>query len=1341
MSLEDSGIHALNEDGGGRGEGEDAALADRGMVKAGLQNPEEWLKILFELAPDACYVHDLEGNIVDSNSAAEEMLGYERSELLGKNLMKLGLLPEEEVPKAAEALARNVQGEPTGPDEFALKQRDGTQFAVELRTFPIKTEGQDLVLAVARDIGDRKPAQDESQKTPDVLEGEVLELRAELAGVRQQLEREIADHERATTALSQSERRFRAVVENSSDAVVILDESGKTSYASPSVARVFGVPPEAAVGDGVLEHIHPDDLLRVGEQFDQVLRKPGGTLCTEVRVEYEAGSYRDVEATVRNLIDDPAVGGVVINVRDITERKAAEDALRESEAKYSAVVEQATDAVVILQDGLVKFVNRAYEEITGYPMEETVGLPFADMLAPESRDEGIERYESRLQSGQASAVYETKTLCKDGTTKELEASSVVIQYEGESAVMAIVRDVTERKRADQALRDSEELYRGLFEGVLEAIITVTPDGTVTSMNPALEVITGWSRDELMGGQFASYVHPDDLAMIAESFRATLEGEIDYQRFETRILCKSGEYKVLEIAGKPRLSDGEIVEFMAVAHDVTERNRAEAALRESEERYRLLAENLSDVIWTMDADFRNTYVSPSITRLVGWSPEEAAIMPLEERVTPVSLELAMQVMAEEQAEEHSGREPQRSVSLELEVYCRDGSTKWTDNRISYLRDSEGQISGYLGVTRDITDRRAAEEALRESERRYRVVTENVTDVIWIVDMNLQPTYVSPSVEAVFGYSVDEWMTDVGGRLLSPASFAKGMKVLEKEMAAEGEGRSDPFRPRTLELPMQRKDGQTLWVEVKVAFLRDSDGQPVEILGVSRDITERKRTEEALTESERRYRVVTENVTDVILCTDMNMVPTYISPSFTRFMGYSVEEGLTRGADESLTPDSLEAAANALAGVMALTDEIEEERYTSRALELEFYHRDGSIVWGEVTVSVLRNADGQPLEMVMVIRDINERKLAEDALRREEQYYRSLIENASDAIVIVDADGKIRYESPSYERVFGYTSEERVGQSMWDGIHPDDTAKVADVYNALLRNGGISPPTEIRLQRKDGSWNVAEVTANNLLDDPAVGGIVVNLHDITDRKRAQEELDRAMAELSRSNAELEQFAYVASHDLQEPLRMISSYVQLLARRYQGRLDTDADEFIAYAVDGASRMQSLINDLLTYSRVGTRGRPFEPTECETVLENALMNLQVAVEESGADITHDALPTVMADGSQLVQLLQNLVGNALKFRGEETPRVHIGVEERWDEWVFSVRDNGIGIEPEFFDRVFLIFQRLHGKGEYPGTGIGLAVCKKIVERHGGGIWVESDPGQGTAFHFTVPKRHAEEQ
>jgi light-regulated signal transduction histidine kinase (bacteriophytochrome) len=251
------------------------------------------------------------------------------------------------------------------------------------------------------------------------------------------------------------------------------------------------------------------------------------------------------------------------------------------------------------------------------------------------------------------------------------------------------------------------------------------------------------------------------------------------------------------------------------------------------------------------------------------------------------------------------------------------------------------------------------------------------------------------------------------------------------------------------------------------------------------------------------------------------------------------------------------------------------------------------------------------------------------------------------------------------------------------------------------------------------------------------------EIEVRKHAEDSLREYSAELARSNAELQQFAYVASHDLQEPLRAVSGFSQLLARRYQGKLDSDADDFITFMAEGATRMQSLINDLLALSRIGTRGKQFALVECEDVFQAVKQNLDVAIAESGAVITHDPLPVLVADTTQLTQLFQNLFSNAIKFRRpEEAPRIHVSSKRYGGGLQFSVRDNGIGIDPQYFDRIFVIFQRLHGREKYPGTGIGLAICKKIVERLGGRIWVESERGQGSTFCFVIPdeRRHHDE-
>jgi PAS domain S-box-containing protein len=363
-------------------------------------------------------------------------------------------------------------------------------------------------------------------------------------------------------------------------------------------------------------------------------------------------------------------------------------------------------------------------------------------------------------------------------------------------------------------------------------------------------------------------------------------------------------------------------------------------------------------------------------------------------------------------------------------------------------------------------------------------------------------------------------------------------------------------------------------------------------------------------------------------------------------------------------------------------------------------------------------------------------SEEELRKTSAYLENLINSANAPIIVWDPQFRIIRFNQAFEKMTGKTEAEVLGQSL-EILFPYDLIETSMDRIRTTLSGERLESVEINIRHTKGSvrtvlWNSATLFAT---DGETPLATIAQGQDITKRKQAETRLASTIEELQRSNKELEQFAYVASHDLQEPLRMVTSYTQLLAERYQDQLDDKAKKFIHYAVDGAVRMQLLINDLLIYSRVGTKGKPLEPTDSHAVLGEALNILRIFIDEAKAIITHDELPEVNADASQLVQLFQNLIGNAVKFRGEESPHVHVSARDQGQEWLFSVRDNGIGIDLQYADKVFVIFQRLHARDEYPGSGIGLAICKKIVERHGGRIWFESEPGKGTTFYFTFPK------
>jgi PAS domain S-box-containing protein len=541
------------------------------------------------------------------------------------------------------------------------------------------------------------------------------------------------------------------------------------------------------------------------------------------------------------------------------------------------------------------------------------------------------------------------------------------------------------------------------------------------------------------------------------------------------------------------------------------------------------------------------------------------------------------------------------------------------------------------------------------------------------------------------------------------------------------------------------------ELRLLALRDADvkrrlvqTQSILILGtvlgllitaaagwsVQRDSSGRGIAEEATKESAAKYRGLLEAAPDAMVVVNQGGEIVLLNVQAEKQFGYRRDELLGQkvtniipeGFAERLIADDRRTAAEALA------------QQIGTGIELIGRRKDASEFPIEIMLSPLDSPEGTLV--TAAIRNISVRKAADEHVAQMEGRYRGLLEAAPDAMVVVNQGGEIVLLNVQAEKQFGYRRDELLGQKVTN-IIPEGFAErlIADGLrseeDALAQQIGTG--IELHGRRKDASEFPIEIMLSPL---ESVDGVLVTaaIRDISVRKKAEANLLQKVEELNRSNEELGQFAYIASHDLQEPLRMVASYTQLLSRRYKGKLDADADDFIAFAVDGATRMQRLIQDLLAYSRVGTNGKNLHDTSSEDALQQAVVNLRGAIKESGALVTHDPLPIVLADDGQLTQLFQNLVGNAIKYQRPGIPRVHVSAARKGGKkWIFSVKDNGLGIDSQYFERIFGMFQRLHKREEFAGTGIGLAICKKIVERHGGTISVESQPGQGSTFHFPL--------
>jgi PAS domain S-box-containing protein len=606
---------------------------------------------------------------------------------------------------------------------------------------------------------------------------------------------------------------------------------------------------------------------------------------------------------------------------------------------------------------------------------------------------------------------------------------------------------------------------------------------------------------------------------------------------------------------------------------------------------------------------------------------------------------------------------------------------------------------------------------EWRAKYRGLLDDSPDAMVVVNSSGEIVLLNDQAEKRFGYLRNELPGQKVEEIIPQGLAERLIAEAMSQQTCNG-----------IELNGRRKDGTEFPIEIVLNPLETAEG--ILVTPAIREITDRKTAEKHLAQVEAKYRGLLEAAPDAMVVVNASGEIALLNVQAEKQFGYRRDELLGQqvkniipdGFAERLVADGTRTAAEALA------------QQIGTGIELNGRRKDGSTFPIEIMLSPLESAEG--ILVTAAIRDITERKRVEDSLRNSEERFRLMASGIKDyANVMLDPDGLVVSWNEGAERIKGYRAEEIIGQPFSRFYPAEDIHNGKPVRELALAAERGSFEDEGWRVRKDGTRFLANVVITALRDQNGrLRGFGKITRDITELKESEQHLGKTMAELKRSNDDLELFAYVASHDLQEPLRMVASYTQLLARRYKGRLDSDADEFIAYAVDGCNRMQELIQDLLSYSRVGANTDAMRQTSCEDALARAVKNLQATIEASKAIVEHDPLPVIDTDGTRLAQVFQNLIGNAIKYRGAELPQIHISARQAGREWIFSVRDNGMGIESQYFDRIFVIFQRLHGQKEYQGTGIGLAMCKKILDRLGGRIWVESQVTKGSTFYFALP-------
>ncbi len=917
--------------------------------------------------------------------------------------------------------------------------------------------------------------------------------------------------------------------------------------------------------------------------------------------------------------------------------------------------------------------------------------------------------------------------------------------------------------------------QGFFDLCPDMLAIINSDGYFQEVNPAWERVLGWTKTELRSRPWLEFLHPDDKLMTMVVLKLAARNQIttnkqnngnstakpslssppyksDPYTFQNRFRNKDRTYSYFSWSISPYLDNCIYVTVRDISEHISVRdNSGNLPLQYPQEFSKLLVSASFDGILAFDREYRYTLWNAGMEKIVDISADE------------VIGKCAFEVFPflKENGDDHyfyAALAGENMVARERPYRSPNGKTGFFEAYYGPLRDYLGRIIGGLAIVRDISDHKLSEEKLQESLSLLEAVIESSVDSIFIKDV--QGIYKLINSAALQSIKLTKEQV-IGHKDISifPATYASLIAATDARIIASGQA-------EILEERMEIEGVLHTFLSSKNVY-RDSQDQIVGLVGISKDITERKQMEVALAKSESHYRALVEHSFDVVAILDTYGIRRFVSPNVTKVLGYAPEDLIDKSAFENIHPDDVLKAETTFGKLLQQPD-------VPIKIEIRFLHANGRWVNLELVATNLLH-EPHIQSIVINLRDITARKQAEQALQESEEFLRLALESAQIGTWNLDLlVNKVKYSDqigPMFGLPRGFSHN--TYEDFLDSVYVEDRGYINSVVMSAIDDGRPFQ-SEFRVQWLDGTIHWlgvrGEVYYNEQNGAIRLVGVTIDITErkiteavlqrsreqleqlvqertteltntnlelqieIAERKQVEQRLAQLAQELKRSNLELEQFAYVASHDLQEPLRAVTSFTQLLQQYYSNDLDAKAEKYMSYIVDGATRMQQLINDLLTFSRVGRGDLKLAVVDCNVVLEGVLKNLQVAIAESNTIITTHNLPiTLSVDAAQFSQLLQNLIANAIKFRRTE-PEISINAVLEPGMWHFCITDNGIGIEAPYLDRIFIIFQRLHTRREYPGTGIGLALCKKIVERHNGRIWVSSKFGEGTTFHFTIP-------
>lgn len=1002
-------------------------------------------------------------------------------------------------------------------------------------------------------------------------------------------------------------------------------------------------------------------------------------------------------------------------ISDITSRKvlsetskplAADHALREDSERLLSLLNNNTEEsfVLLTKDLRVINYNEQFLKKFGAYLGKVIrkGDLILDHVTSEQR-KPLEELYSRVLQGQEESKEFSISVDEELLHFQIKYKPVSDENGRITGVFVTTADITDRKRAEEQLALNNSLFRSLVENGADAVIIIGPDGIPTYASPSITKVLGYTEAEALSLNLFEMVHPDDVGGVAEKMAEVMANPgVTIPGHTSRTRHKDGSWRWMEATITNMLHDPIINGIVDNFRDVTEQKELQDLLKNASELAKIGS-------WEVDLVKNSVY----------WSDITKKIREVEPDFEP-DLDTGISYFKEGDREIIASRvkeciENGTPWDEELQITTFKGNSKWV-RTIGRAEFSQGKCIRIYGSFQDIHDTKIAQLDLLK----FKQVIENSRDGIALANPQGKSIYLNPAMEETLGYTIESLQKAKG----SVAVYSDPQKLEEvfSTLLSGGYWKGD------VELLNKHKEPVSFYLSGGPIF--DHTGQLIAIYGIHTDITDRIRAEQNLKKAFDEKNQILESIGDAFFTTDRNFTVTYwngIAEALSQTPREKiVGKNLWEVFPEGLSMQSFEKYHYALSEMVTVNFE-------------DYYESLGK--WIE--------ASAYPSEQGLTVyfKDVTERNKAREAIHQSNDRFKKVSEATNDAIWDWDVINDTLFWGEGFKTLFGHEMRENQSSTfLWSKyIHPDDLDDVlASLFDVLENNTTKKWEKEYRYLRSDGSY--AFVVDRGIVIRDGEGKairMVGAMSDITHRKEYEqslkilnENLEKQAKDLATSNAELEQFAYVASHDLQEPLRMVTSFLTRLESKYATALDEKAHQYIHFAVDGAKRMRQIILDLLQFSRVGRHEDDLELIEVQEIVAEVVTLQKKIIEEKQANISIGDLPTLRTFRSPLLQIFHNLISNALKYTQEGRPAfISITCYSTKAYWQFSVEDNGIGIEPEYYDKIFIIFQRLHQKEEYGGTGIGLAVVKKLIDNMGGKIWVESIPGEGSSFHFNLPK------